>query len=275
MIIEKKKLDSEMSLKKILHPLILKWFFKKFKTFSETQRYGISEVHSRNNILISAPTGGTKTLTSFLSILNELIDSSIKGILEDKVYCVYVSPLKALGNDIQKNLIEPLKEMEDLYGKPFNINVFVRTGDTPTSQRVKMLKHVPHILITTPETLAIVLNAIKFREKLKDVQWVILDEIHSIAENKRGSHLSLTLERLQRLNPGMCRVGLSATIAPLDEIAKFLVGYEGDELRPCKLVNVNFAKKKDFKVLSPVKNLIDTSYEKKQNTLWNWKKKIH
>ncbi len=269
MINFKREPDKAEDIKKILNPLVREWFFKRFKEFSEPQLYGIKEVHSRNNILISAPTGGTKTLTAFLAILNELVDSSQKGILENKVYCVYVSPLKALGNDIQKNLIQPLKEMEELNKKPLGINIFVRTGDTSSYERTKMLKNVPHILITTPETLSIVLNAPRFREKLKDVQWIIVDEIHSLAENKRGVHLSLSIERLQRLNPGLCRVGLSATIAPLEEVAKFLVGYEGNKLRDCKIVDVQFLKQKDFKVLSPVKDLIDTPQEERHNAMYN------
>ncbi|MBW2988558.1 DEAD/DEAH box helicase, partial [Candidatus Woesearchaeota archaeon] len=268
MISFKKKPDSEQAIRKIMHPLVEKWFFSKFVAFSEPQRFGIMEVHSRNNVLITAPTGGTKTLTAFLSILNELIDSSIKGILENKVYCVYVSPLKALSNDIQRNLVEPLQEMEKLHGKPLGINVEVRTGDTSTSKRSSMLKRVPHILITTPETLGIVLNAPKFVRTLTDVQWLIVDEIHSVAENKRGSHLALSMERLQMLSPGMCRVGLSATIAPIEEIAKFLVGYKDGKLRPCKVVDVQFLKKKDFKVISPVRNLIDTLYEVRHNALY-------
>src|SRR3989338_4786416 len=175
------------------------------------------EIHSRNNILISAPTGATKTLTGFLSILNELIDSSEKGILEDKIYCVYISPLRALNEDIKINLITPLNEMERLADKKFGIRVGVRTGDTDTAEKAKQLKKPPHILITTPESLAIILSSIKFIDHLKDVQWCIVDEVHALAENKRGTHLSLSLERLQKIRPAMARIGLSATIAPLDE----------------------------------------------------------
>jgi ATP-dependent Lhr-like helicase len=245
----------------ILNPLVKKWFFKKFKDYSIPQTYGVMEIHSRNNILISAPTGATKTLTGFLSILNELIDSSEKGILEDKVYCVYISPLKALNEDIKHNLIEPLKEMEELAKKKLGIRVGVRTGDTTPAEKTKMLKNPPHILITTPESLAIVLSSIKFIDHLRDVQWCIIDEVHALAENKRGVHLSLSMERLQSISQGMTRVGLSATIAPLEEIAKYLVGYAGKENRPCKIVDVQFIKKLDLKVLSPVKDLINSEYE--------------
>ncbi|MEK6950544.1 MAG: ATP-dependent helicase [Nanoarchaeota archaeon] len=251
---------TETQLKAILHPLINQWFFSKFKEFSLPQLYGVMEVHSRKNVLISAPTGATKTITGFLSILNELVDSAKKGILEDKVYCVYISPLKALSNDIEKNLKEPLAEMEQLAGKPLGLRVAVRTGDTTPAEKAKMLQRTPHILITTPESLAIVLNSPKFKEKLKEVQWCIIDEIHALAENKRGVHLSLSLERLQRISPGMCRVGLSATIAPLEEIARFLVGYNGDEERDCGVIDVQFLKNMDLQVLSPVSDLVESDY---------------
>ena len=258
----------------ILNPLVKKWFFTRFKEYSLPQLYGVMEIHSRNNILISAPTGATKTLTGFLSILNELIDSSEKGILEDKIYCVYISPLRALSEDIKVNLINPLKEMEEITKKKFGIRVASRTGDTTPSEKAKMLKNPPHILITTPESLAIVLSSFKFIDHLKDVQWCIIDEVHALAENKRGTHLSLSLERLQKLSPAMTRVGLSATIAPLDEIAKYLVGYEGKDERPCKIVDVQFIKKLDLKVLSPVPDLIDTEHGNMHNALYNLMHKL-
>ncbi|MBW2984407.1 ATP-dependent helicase [Candidatus Woesearchaeota archaeon] len=246
--------------RKILNPVVDKWFFSRFKTFSLPQLYGVMEIHSRNNILVSAPTGATKTLTAFLSILNELIDSSEKGILQDKIYCVYVSPLRALSNDIHVNLTEPLKEMEELAGKKFGIGVAVRTGDTSTKERTAMLKKPPHILITTPESLAIMLTSIKFRGHLRNVDWFIVDEIHALAENKRGVHLSLSMERLSYLTPHTTRIGLSATIAPIEEIAKFLVGCKNGKENPCKVVDVQFLKNMDLKVLSPVPDLIDTEH---------------
>src|SRR3989344_8411444 len=179
-----------VQLKAVLHPLINQWFFSKFKEFSESQLYGVMEIHQRKNVLISAPTGSGKTLTAFLAILNELVDSSQKQILEDKVYCIYVSPLKALNQDIQVNLLKPLEEMEILAGKKLGIRVGVRTGDTTSYEKQKMLKSPPHILITTPESLAIMLNSPKFSEHIKIIQWLMIDEIHSLAENKRGVHLS-------------------------------------------------------------------------------------
>lgn len=247
---------------RVLNPLVKQWFFSRFREFSLPQLFGVMEIHSRSNILVSAPTGATKTLTAFLSILNELVDCSQKGILEDRIYCVYVSPLKALNNDIGKNLKEPLEEIEKIAGRKLGIRVAVRTGDTTPAEKSKMLSKPPHILITTPESLAIVLSSSKFVGHLKSVDWCIVDEIHALAENKRGVHLSLSLERLQRLSLGMTRIGLSATIAPLEEIAKFLVGIADvgiGKYRNCKICDVQFVKKMDLKVISPVPDLIDAS----------------
>jgi ATP-dependent Lhr-like helicase len=257
MIEFKTKPNTDEELFSILNPVVKRWFKEKFRTFATPQKYAIMEVHSRSNVLVSAPTGSGKTLTAFLSILNELIDCSEKGILKDKCYAIYISPLKALSNDISVNLLEPLRDLEELAQKKFGIRVAVRTGDTSTKERSKQLEKVPHILITTPESLAILLSSVRFKEHLKDVEWCIIDEVHALAENKRGVHLSLSMERLSYLASHMTRVGLSATVAPLEEVAKFLVGTN----RPCKIVDVQFIKEMDLKVLSPVPKLIDSSHE--------------
>ncbi len=257
MITIKEKPESSNELKELLHPYVREWFFKKFKDFSMPQLYAVMEVHSRNNVLVSAPTGSGKTMCSFLAILNELIDSADKGILESKVYCIYISPLKSLNNDISKNLLEPLNEIEEIAGKKFGIRIAVRTGDTTQVERAKMLLNPPHILISTPESLALMLNSIKFSNHIKNIDWTVIDEIHSLSENKRGVHLSLSLERLQHLSPGMCRVGLSATISPLNEVAKYLAGNE----RNCKIVDARFNKSMDIKVISPVDDLVNTNYD--------------
>ncbi len=260
MITFKEKPNSDEEIFYILNPVVKTWFKNKFKTFCLPQKYAVMDIHSRENVLVSAATGSGKTLTAFLSILNELIDSSIKGILEDRVYAVYVSPLKALSSDIYVNLITPLKEMEAIADKGFGIRVGVRTGDTETKERTKMLKRPPHILVSTPETLAILLSSPKFIEHLKAVDWFICDEVHALAENKRGVHLSLSMERLGALSPHMTRIGLSATISPLKEVAEFLVGYSDDKPRDCKIIDVQFIKEMDLKVLSPVKDLIGAEH---------------
>lgn len=244
----------------VLNPLVKEWFFNNFKDFSIPQLFGLLEIHKRNNILITAPTGGTKTLTSTLSIINELVTLAEHDILENKVYCIYINPLKSLSRDIEFNLKKPIAEINEIakkHKKKININIASRTGDTTPSQKAKMLRKTPHILITTPESLSILLTTVKFKEKLRDVKYVIIDEIHALAENKRGTHLSLSLERLQSIcNEDITRIGLSASISPLDEVAKFLVGSE----RECKIVNAQFNKRMDLKVLSPVPDLIRVTH---------------
>jgi len=261
--------NKPVQIKAVLHPFVNQWFFSKFKAFSPPQLFAVYPIHCRQNVLISSPTGSGKTLTAFLSILNELIDSAEKQILEDRVYCIYVSPLKALSSDVSVNLLEPLKEMEEMVGKIFGIRVGLRTGDTTPYEKQKMAKNPPHILITTPESLAIMINSPKFKEKLTKTQWLIVDEIHSLAENKRGVHMNLTMERVQRISPGLSRIGLSATIAPLDEIARFLVGYNTDTERDCGIVDVQYTKEQDFKVLSPVKSLVEDSYMMKHQKMYD------
>ncbi len=239
-----------------LNGLISQWFRKKFGTFSPPQRGAIINIQDKKNTLISAPTGSGKTFAAFLTVLSELANLAEKGKLEDKVYCLYVSPLKALNNDIKRNLLEPLEEINKLANKELGIRVLVRTEDTKTSEKAKMLSKPPHILVTTPETLGILLVAPKFRLLMKDIKWFIADEIHALASNKRGVHLSLSLERLQNLAGNFTRIGLSATIAPLEKVAQFLVGYSNGEPRPCEIVDAQFSKKLDLKVLSPVENIM-------------------
>lgn len=241
----------------ILNPVVKKWFYGRFPSYSIPQKFGVMYIHSRENILVSAPTGATKSLTAFMSVLNELVDSSIKGILQDKIYCIYVSPLKSLNNDVERNLSVPLSEIENIHGKKLGIRVAVRTGDTTQKEKSSMLEKPPHILITTPESLAIMLTSKKFKEHFTNLEWTIIDEIHSFAENKRGVSLSLSIEYLQKLSPGICRVGLSATVSPIIEIAKFLVG----EKRDCKIVDVSYLKEKDIDVLSPVKDFLSENFE--------------
>ncbi len=256
MIEEQTKNYTKKQIFKTLHPWVRKWFDSQFDDFTPAQKRSIIDIHKKNNILISSPTGSGKTLTSFLSVISELTTLAEKDQLEDKVYCIYISPLKALDNDIEKNLDEPLDGIEKIAGKKLGIRKAVRTGDTTQYQRQKMLKKPPHILITTPETLSILLVAPKFREKLSHVRYLIIDEIHSLAENKRGVHLSLSLERLQHLIGQYTRIGLSATVSPIEEVAKFLVGYEYGVERNCKIVNVNYLKELDMEVMCPVSDIV-------------------
>ena len=268
MIEKQTKIYKDKEIYAVLHPWVKKWFKSKFETFSEAQRYAIMDIHCGENVLVSSPTGSGKTLTAFLSIISELTSLADKGELEDKIYCIYISPLKALDNDIEKNLEEPLSEIEKIAGRELGIRKAVRTGDTAPYERSKMLKVPPHILITTPESLSILLCAPKFRENLKGVKYVVVDEIHSLADNKRGVHLSLTLERLQNLAGPFIRIGLSATVHPLEKVAGFLVGYEQGEPRNCKVVDVNYMKQLDMKVLCPVEDIVESDPEEVNRALY-------
>jgi ATP-dependent Lhr-like helicase len=211
------------------HPLVLEWFVAKFGTPTEPQEQGWPHILADKTTLICAPTGSGKTLAAFLACIDRLVRKAIAGELEDKTEVLYVSPLKALGNDIQKNLDMPLGEILQLarqrgYLMP-EIRTAVRTGDTLMHERRAMQKRPPHILVTTPESLYILLTAGKSREMLRTVRTVIVDEIHAVADDKRGSHLALSLERLDALTANRStRIGLSATQKPIELIAQFLAG---------------------------------------------------
>jgi len=265
-----KKPDTDKEIFDSLNPITANWFKEKFGSFCDAQKYAMLKIRDRKNILVSAATGSGKTLCAFGSILNYLIDLDEKDELEDKVYAVYVSPLKSLTRDIEVNLKGPLKEMEKIAGRKFNINISVRTGDTPTSERQKMLKKSPHILICTPETLAIVLTSVKFVEKLSKCEFVIVDEIHALT-NKRGVYLSLTLERLSELSViEPVRIGLSATISPLEEIAKFLVGNDRD----CLIADVKLVKKVEIGLDFPGNNVLEAETKESQKELYKMLDKI-
>src|SRR5271170_3266735 len=203
------------------HPVVQEWFARRFGTPTEPQEQGWPRILERRPTLISAPTGSGKTLAAFLICIDRLLRKAIAGTLEMQTEVVYVSPLKALSNDIQKNLDGPLREIQQLalergYLCP-QIRTAVRTGDTLPAERQRMLKRPPHILVTTPESLYILLTAEKSRENLRRVETVIVDEIHAVADDKRGSHLALTLERLDALVRGENRLTPGAWIAGRSE----------------------------------------------------------
>ncbi|HEY6249598.1 MAG TPA: DEAD/DEAH box helicase, partial [Candidatus Angelobacter sp.] len=222
------------------HLLVQEWFVRKFGTPTEPQEQGWPHILAGRTTLISAPTGSGKTLAAFLICIDGLVRKALAGNLSDRTEILYVSPLKALGNDIQKNLEAPLGEIMALAGERGllmpPIRTAVRTGDTLMHERQQMLRRPPHILVTTPESLYILLTAEKSRAILRDVKTVIVDEIHAVADDKRGAHLALSLERLEELtNPqagapaphnsrGLTRIGLSATQKPIEKVAHFLTG---------------------------------------------------
>src|SRR5437764_3915865 len=225
------------------HPVVREWFLAKFGSATEPQEQGWPHILANHATLISAPTGSGKTFAAFLAFIDRLVRKALAGSLEDRTEVLYISPLKALGNDIQKNLEIPLREILDLAaergllpqrsipgmpggaGNEAVIRSAVRTGDTLMHERRNMLKRPPHILVTTPESLYILLTAEKSREILRSVETVIVDEIHAVANSKRGSHLTLSLERLEALaKSSPVRIGLSATQKPIEEVARFVAG---------------------------------------------------
>jgi len=211
------------------HPSIERWFASRFPEPTEPQRRAWPVIGRSDDVLIAAPTGSGKTFAAFLSAIDSLVRQGLAGELRAETQVVYVSPLKALSNDIQKNLSEPLAEIRAMMaeqGLPdVEVRTLVRTGDTPQADRQAMVKHPPHILVTTPESLYLILTSERAREMLRTVRTVIVDEIHAVARDKRGSHLALSLARLNALTGKRPqRIGLSATQRPIEEIARFLVG---------------------------------------------------
>lgn len=215
------------------HPLVAEWFRDKFGAPTDPQREGWPRIAAGEDVLIAAPTGSGKTLAAFLACLDELVHRGLDAGLSDHTQILYISPLKALSNDVQRNLESPLAELTELAAKRGvklpEIRVAVRTGDTPVAERAKLAKRPAHILVTTPESLYILLTSEKGRASLGQLRTVIVDEIHAIAGDKRGAHLALSLERLDRLvtqctGKGPVRVGLSATQKPIERIGRLLVG---------------------------------------------------
>jgi ATP-dependent Lhr-like helicase len=253
------------------HPVLRSWFERRFNAPSRAQELGwpvIAGAHRdpSHDVLLCAPTGSGKTLAAFMWAINLLVVEAEQGALQDEVSVLYVSPLKALANDIRLNLEEPLEGAASVARetgiKIAHIRAGLRTGDTPANERSAMLRRPPHILVTTPESLFILLTSARFRDKLKSVRHVIVDELHAIAGNKRGAHLMLTLERLERMvmatgAPRPTRIGLSATLNPIERLAEFLAGAavsrEGIRTpRPIKIVRADDrARHLDLRVVIP------------------------
>ncbi|MEM0128286.1 MAG: ATP-dependent helicase [Thermoplasmatales archaeon] len=253
----------EYNLEGFLDPIVLEWFKSKYNEFTAAQKIGIPLIHERKNVLISSPTGTGKTLSGFLVIINELFLLAKQNKLQDKIYCIYISPLKALANDIHRNLEVPLAEIRELAAKKGvnipRIRVGVRSGDTSQYVRQKMNRIPPHIFITTPESLALSLFSPKFKERFRDVEFIIIDEIHDLASNKRGELLSLLVEFLQYNCRNVTRIGLSATTEPIEEIGKYLIG--DDEKGEVHIVEAESNKNLDMRVICPVSDLFSAPQE--------------
>src|SRR5205085_3749506 len=218
-----------MRLASLFHPAVAAWFERSFSAPTGAQAQAWPAILAGRHVLISAPTGSGKTLAAFLAAIDGLVRQGLAGELKDETQIVYVSPLKALSNDIQRNLQAPLAGIGECLrelGLPeVEIRTWVRTGDTPAGERDRMRRRPPHIVVTTPESLYILLGSESGRAMLATTRTVIVDEIHALAPNKRGSHLALSLERLAALcGDRLLRIGLSATQKPVEEVARFLVG---------------------------------------------------
>jgi ATP-dependent Lhr-like helicase len=225
-------------------PQVSNWFVGAFEQPTEAQKQAWPAIASGEHVLISAPTGSGKTLAAFLWGIDRL---SAAPRSEAKIRLVYVSPLKALSYDIERNLRAPLR------GIKTDVTVAVRTGDTPQRERQAMLRHPPDILITTPESLYLMLTG-RAQELFADTEWCIVDEIHAVAATKRGAHLAITLERLSAAaGRDVQRIGLSATQKPLEEVGRFMVGPR----RTCRLIDVGVRKPLDLQIHVPVDSMVE------------------
>src|SRR5882724_1399737 len=256
----------------IFHPAVARWFEQSFPAPTLPQAEAWPAIKQRRHTLIAAPTGSGKTLAAFLSAIDDLVRLGVEGNLDDTTHVVYVSPLKALSNDIQRNLQVPLEgiqlQLQTLGAPEVNIRTLVRTGDTPAAERTAMVKRPPHVVVTTPESLYILLTSEGGRRMLQTARTLILDEIHAVVGDKRGSHLALSIERLEELirqhlfqttgnamrKSPLVRIGLSATQRPIEEVAKFLVGnanLNSDGTPDCAIVDSGHTRRLDLAIELP------------------------
>jgi ATP-dependent Lhr-like helicase len=240
------------------HPAVARWFSETFAGPTPAQTDAWPAIKSGKDVLIAAPTGSGKTLAAFLAAIDDLVREGEQFGLPDETRIVYVSPLKALSNDIHRNLEAPLagirERLREHTIRDVEIRTWVRTGDTPQSERTQMRKRPPHVVVTTPESLYILLGSVSGREMLATTRTVIVDEIHAVAGNKRGSHLTLSLERLEALTGRkLTRVGLSATQKPIETVARFLIGARdgSDDTLPCTIVDSGHVRKRDLDLELP------------------------
>ena len=243
------------------HPAVAEWFADHFVAPTEPQTLAWPLLQAGKNVLIAAPTGSGKSLAAFLAAIDGLIRQGVRAPLADQTTVVYVSPLKALSNDIQRNLALPLSgiraKLQSLGLPDVDIRTLVRTGDTPDRERILMRRRPPHIVVTTPESLYVLLGSESGRGMLATTRTVIVDEIHALAGNKRGSHLALSIERLAALTRRpLTRIGLSATQKPIDEIARFLAGTSGSgNARACAIVDAGHVRRRDLAIEVPASPL--------------------
>ncbi|MBY0589475.1 DEAD/DEAH box helicase [bacterium] len=252
------------------------WFRERFSQPTPVQSAGWNAIQSGQSTLLAAPTGSGKTLAAFLTSIDSLLTLARDHQLSDVVHTLYVSPLKALSADIHRNLEVPLAELSErarsAWGDILPVRAGVRTGDTPARDRQRMLKHPPHILVTTPESFYLVLTSPRARQMLEQVQTVIVDEIHALARDKRGSHLSLSLERLDHLvGRQVLRIGISATQKPMEAMAGFLVGCESATAlpRPCTIVNTGHVRHRDLNIETPSEELAAVCSNQQWDQIYN------
>src|SRR5262245_50021295 len=242
----------------LFHPAVAAWFENSFAAPTAAQAQAGPALQAGRHVLIAAPTGSGKTLAAFMAAIDALVRQGLEGRLQNETQVVYVSPLKALSNDINRNLETPLAGIRaalQAQGLPeVEIRTWVRTGDTPAAERDRMRKTPPHIVVTTPESLYILLGSESGRKMLATTRTVIVDEIHALAPNKRGSHLALSLERLSALCGGkLLRIGLSATQKPIDLVAQFLVGVgaPGTPAPECTVIDTGHVRARDLAIEVP------------------------